>query len=227
MTTGRILITITALLSAANLANAQVPSSLLGNGFFVGITGGISPFASYGYYLLLPANSGNTYQTIGIYNSTSGNGTYSYVPTGPSTAIINFSDSVAGLGTLSATFATTNSGSSYTTASSFPGAYQTGNFVFSSRNALSSVVGKSFLLTVSEGTYPFATSGSFGFYTAVSGNTFTTSDGGSGTYSYSLINRSVLIRLVDKMKFAMQVHSHELVRRRAIRVRERAHRADH
>src|SRR6266487_3457710 len=96
--------TITTLLSATHFASAQAPSSILGDGSLARITAGIFPFASSGYYLFLPANSGNTYQSIGIYNVSSSSGTYSYTATGPSTAILNFNDSSAGSGTVDESF---------------------------------------------------------------------------------------------------------------------------
>ncbi len=193
---GVIVGTMTTLLSATTFSNAQAPGSILGDGSLARITAGIFPFASSGYYLLIPANSGNTYQLIGIYNVASSSGTYSYTATGASTAILNFNDSLGGSGTLDDNFATVDSGSFDATANAYPGAYQSGNFAFASGSAAGSIVGKSLLCTVSDGLYPFAYTGSFTFHAAASGNTYTiVGDGVStansaGTYSYSLVNRS-------------------------------------
>jgi hypothetical protein len=187
---GRTAVVITALFSAINSSGALAPSSIAGDGFLVTVTDGIYPFADYGYYLFIPANSGNTYQSIGVFNVVNSTGTYSSMPTSSSTATLNINDSVSGLESVAASFATSNSGSFYSTANSYPGAYQMGYFDFSSGNAPSSAVGKTILLTVYDSGYPFDYSDSFEFYTAPSGNTFTTSDGGSGTYSYSLVNQS-------------------------------------
>src|SRR5882724_5894129 len=91
------------LLSATNSANAQAPASVAGDGFLAGISNGTFPFGSYGYYLFLLANTGNSYQIIDIYNVANSSGTYSYSATGPATSKLNFNDSLAGIGTNTAT----------------------------------------------------------------------------------------------------------------------------
>src|SRR5665213_3089656 len=179
-----------ALLFPLNLAYAQAPSSIAGDGSLIIITSGTYPFASYGYSLFIPANSGNSYQSIAIYNVLANSGTYTYTLTGPSTATINLSAASGGSGTVSANFATSDSGTYYTTASSYPGSYQTANFVFASGSAPNSIVGKTIVCTIADGLYPFASTGSYTFFAAASGNTYTVSGGGSGTYSYSLVNKS-------------------------------------
>ncbi len=81
----------TALLLPLNPAYAQAPSSIAGGGILMKVTDGTYPFVSYGYGLILPDNSGNSYQTIGIYNSRtipSGTYNYTYALTGPATAIL-------------------------------------------------------------------------------------------------------------------------------------------
>src|ERR1035438_4866630 len=114
----------TALFLAINPAYAQAPSSLAGDGFLAGVSSGAYPLASYGYFLFIPANSGSGYQVIGIYNVINSSGTFTYTPTGASTATINANDSVGGQLVLSANFSSASSGSFYETAISYPGAYQ-------------------------------------------------------------------------------------------------------
>jgi hypothetical protein len=64
-------------------------------------------------------------------------------------------------------------------------------FNLASYTAPSSIAGKTVVCNVSDGLYPFASSGSFTLYVSASGNSYTTdSQGQSGTYSYSLVNRS-------------------------------------
>jgi hypothetical protein len=173
-----------------NLAYAQVPNSIAGDGFLMGISSGTYPFGSYGYYLFILGDSGNTFQNIGIYNISTFGGTYTYTPTSSSQTTLSI-NSGGGLGTLVDTFSTTNSGSFYATANSYPGAYQSGVFNLASYTAPSSIAGKTVVCNVSDGLYPFASSGSFTLYVSASGNSYTTdSQGQSGTYSYSLVNRS-------------------------------------
>ena len=137
------------------------------------------------YYLFIPANTGNTYQSIGIYNVSSSTGTYGYTPSSPSAATLSINDSLAGLGTISVNFATLNSGSFYSTLNSFPSASQTGNFSFASSNAPSSIVGKTIVCTISDGLSPFANMGSFTIHAAASGNTYTILGDGVGTANSS------------------------------------------
>lgn len=146
--------------------------------------------ASYGYCIFLPANSGNTYQLIGIYGVTSSSGTYSYTPTSSTAATVAVNDSLGGLGDIYVTFATTNSGTFNTVVNAYPSAYQSGQFSFASYNAPSSISGKTFACSIVNGLSPFYSSGSYTITIAASGNTYTTSSGDSGTYSYSLANRS-------------------------------------
>ena len=177
-------------------ASGQTPSSIAGDGFLVRILDGVYPFASQGYYLFLPANAVNTYQIIGIYSVLSWSGTYSYSVTGPSAAVIDLNGSPAGFLRGSASFANSTFGNLYVTASSYPGSYQLTDFDYASVAAPSSIAGKQFGCTVYDGLYPFANSGTFTLKIAASGNTFTVVGDGmavassSGTYSYSLVNRS-------------------------------------
>lgn len=177
-------------------ANAQAPSSLAGDGILSSVTNGTSPFESYGYSLFLPANSGNSYQLIGIFPVDSGNGTYSYSVTDPSTALLTLNDSSRGVGTVSVNFVTSGFGTFYFTDSASPGAYQAGDFGLASNNAPSSIAGRAFVATIDDGQSPFSSAGSYTFRAAASGNTYTIVGDGtyignsSGTYSYSLANRS-------------------------------------
>ena len=92
-------------------AKAQAPSSIAGDGFLAGVSSGAFPLASYGYFLFIPANSGSSYQVIGIYNVNNSSGTYTYTNTSASTARINANDSVGGALVLNASFSSASSGS--------------------------------------------------------------------------------------------------------------------
>lgn len=196
-------------------ANAQVPSSIAGDGFLVGITTGTYPLASYGYYIFLPANSGNSYQTIGIYGVTDSVGTYTWAPTSSSTGQANISDTTEGYtGLVAASFSGAISGSfNVTTVTPVAGYYQNGNFNFSSSNAPSSLAGLTVICAISDGAYPFAYTGSATLQFAVSGNTYTSLGDGvhtvnsSGTYSYSLANRSTgKVQINDSLTGASTVY---------------------
>src|SRR6266480_8868 len=89
---------------------AQVPSSITGKSFGIGITGGTSPFAGSGYYLFLPASSGNRHQVIGIYNVANSSGTYSYSLINSTTGSIQISDSIVGASTVYVAFSDANTG---------------------------------------------------------------------------------------------------------------------
>ena len=191
---------IIALLILSLTANAQAPSTIVGDGFLAGVTSGVYPLASYGYYIFVPADSGTSYQVIGIYNVTNSSGSYSYTPTSSSTATINANDSVLGPLVFSANFLSASSGSYYETATSYPSANQSGSFGFSSVNAPSSIAGKTFTCSIVSGASPFYTSGSYTITIASSGNTYTVSTGQSGTYSYSTLNRSTgMLQLNDSV----------------------------
>src|ERR1035441_2054858 len=173
-----------------NLAYAQVPNAIAGDGFLMGISSGTYPFGSYGYYLFITGDSGSTFQNIGIYNINTFNGTYTYTHTSSSQATLSINSGGA-VGTLVDTFSTINSGSFYATANPYPGAYQRGVFNLASYPAPTSIAGTTVVCNVSDGLSPFANSGSFTLYVSASGNSYTTdSQGQSGTYSYSLVNRS-------------------------------------
>jgi len=180
------------LLMAPKMAHAQAPASLAGNSFGVGVTAGIYPFASTGYFLLLPATTGATYKVIGIYDVENSSGTYSYSSSGAN-GTANLHDSVGGLLNADFTFSTPSSGSYEVTNAAYF-AYQDADFEMFSGQVPSSIAGKSVQCTVQTGLYPFATTGSSILQIANSGNTYTIIGDGintansSGTYSYSKIN---------------------------------------
>lgn len=192
---------ITASLFLSPTANAQAPSSIAGDGFLAGISSGVFPLASYGYYLFIPANSGNSYQVIGIYNVLNSSGSYSYATTSASTARINANDSVGGSLVLNATFSSASGGTYSEYLSANPSIYQNGQFGFSYVNAPASVAGLTCYCTVTSGASPFLSSGSFSIVIASSGNTYTIpTTGQSGTYSYSTLNRSTgVLQLNDSL----------------------------
>lgn len=181
-------------------ANAQAPASIAGDGFLAGVTSGVYPLASYGYYIFVPADSGNSYQTIGIYNVNSSSGTYTYVSTNSSTALMTVNDSGGGQGVLKATFLSSSSGSYYEYLQAYPYIYQNGEFGFSSVDAPDSLSGRTCNCSVINGLYPFSSSGSYSITIATSGNTYSLSTGQSGTYSYSKLNRSTgVLQLNDSV----------------------------
>ena len=179
-----------ALFIPSTAAFAQAPSSLAGDGFLAAVSSGIAPLASYGYYLFIPANSGNTYQTIGIYNVSSSTGTYTYAPTSASTATLNVNDSLGGAGVLNAGFTSADSGTYYEYLSAYPSIHQSGSFGFAYISAPSSMAGLTVNCSVVNGASPFYTSGSYTITIAALGNTYILSTGQQGTYSYSTLNRS-------------------------------------
>ena len=168
---------------------AQAPSSIAGDGFLQSINNGTSSL----YFLLVPANSGTNYQFIEIGDFTMGTAAYSYSKTGSSTATLSITDGDPSDGRLhfDDTFSNLNSGSSIVTYNVYPGEFVPGNFNFFSVNAQNSIVGRTIIFNVSDGAAPFASSGSLTIYTATSGNTYKTDNPGqTGTYSYSLVNKS-------------------------------------
>lgn len=206
---------ITAALLLSPAANAQAPSSIAGDGFLVGITSGTSPLASYGYYVFLTANSGNTYQTIGVYAVTDSVGTYSWSMTSSTTGQLNINDTTDGYTLLgSASFSSANSGGfNVSTVAPVSGYYQNGNFIFASSSAPASLTGKTVVCTISDGLTPFAYTGSFSLQFATSGNTYTVvgdgvhTGGSTGTYSYSLANRSTgKVQINDSLGGAFTVY---------------------
>jgi len=163
------------LTSFAVTARAQAPAAISGDSFLIQVTSGTAPFAGTGYYLFVPANSGNAYQIINIYNITGSSGTYAYSPTNTTGAEIAFSDSVIGTGLIDMDFL----GNTYIlSGDAYPGSYQAGEFQFANYNAPTSIAGKTFLLDGTES-----------IHLAGSGNSYSSSSGTSGTYSYSLVNR--------------------------------------
>ncbi len=176
--------------------------TLAGNSIGINITGGTYPFASYGYYLFLPATNGNNYQVIGIFNVTNSIGTYSYSRAG-AIGTINFTDSLVGsiVGNLS--FSNSTFGTYFVTNAALS-AYQSGNFEMFAGQVPDSITGKVITNTVQNGLYPFANTGVFTLKVASSGNAYTIIGDGvntldsSGSYSYSEINSTTgMIQIND------------------------------
>ena len=180
---------------SSNLLHGQAPASIAGKGFLQKVTSGTFPFAPFGYYLLLPANTGSSYQVRTIYNSADSSGTYTYFLTGPSSATLGCTDPYVGSVTFYAYFASVNSGTFSALVSTFPGAYQNGYFNFASSPAPASLAGKRFVAAINDGLSPFGSAGSFEFRAAASGNAYVIIGDGistpnsAGTYTYSLANR--------------------------------------
>ena len=170
---------------------AQAPKSIAGDCLLMHATYAIYPYPSSAINLIIPANSGSNYQFINIYNTGDSTGTYNYSTTNSLTAALDLNDSVDGADDVSLNFSSLNVGNYMVTNIVAPQAYTTGNFNFFSGNALSSITGKTIIFNVSDGAAPFASGGSLTIYIAASGNTYKTDNPGqSGTYSYSLVNKS-------------------------------------
>jgi hypothetical protein len=176
--------------------NAQAPSTMVGDGVLIHVTSGTYPLASYGYAFWLFANSGNTYQLIGIYNSSGNSGTYSYTATSFNTAQVVQNDITDGFSAqIGLTLSGANQGSYSLATISPPGYSQAGYFMAAIGTAPTSIAGKSIYCTVSDGLYPLANSGYFTIAFSGSGNSCTVTGAGgvassSGTYSYSVANRA-------------------------------------
>ena len=174
-------------------ADAQAPSSFAGQTLLVDVTGGTyPPFASSGYFLLLPAVSGSDYQIVGIYGIEDTSGTYAYSGSGAS-GTAQMDDNQAGSLENVMTFDTPTSGS-YEVSSARYATSQTGNFEMFSAPVPAALLGKRFTCSIEDGLHPYANVGTFIFEAATSGRSYTiTGDGtntptSSGTYSYSKIN---------------------------------------
>jgi hypothetical protein len=182
----------------ATTSPAQAPTTLAGTTTGILISGATPPFANFGYYLLLPANTGTTYQAIGIINVADSSGAYFYARQSGSTALINFSPIANGpvTDTMSLSFSGASSGRFFMSANDVPGGYQSGNFQLFTGNAPGTIAGMKVQCTVRSGVFPFASAGSFSLITATGTNSYAVIGDGisttnsSGTYSSSTINTS-------------------------------------
>jgi hypothetical protein len=179
------------------------PASIIGNAMGGIITSGDYPFtASGGYFLFIPANSGNTYQLVevddesGLYSILTGSGTYSYTASG-SSGLFQFvqgSDTFKG----NLNFVTTNIGSYLITNVSVAPivASETGEYELYQVAVPASIASKTFRCFIQNGISPFATTGTFDFKVAPSGAGYAIVDSetgitnSTGTCSYSKLNSS-------------------------------------
>jgi hypothetical protein len=212
-----LLIIVSALLLFSTGANAQAPSTIAGDGFLIGISSGTSPLASYGYFIFLAGNSDDSYNIIDIYGILGNSGTYTYTDTGAFTGIVGLNDTTDGLiDNINLSFSSASQGSFFDEVVSPPadqGLSQSGDFVAATGTAINSVAGMSLDCSISDGLTPFASSGSFTVVFAATGNTYvvTSSSVGiinsSGTYSYSIVNRSTAsIQLNDSVSGASTLY---------------------
>jgi hypothetical protein len=163
------------------------PASMAGNAMGGIITSGDYPFtASGGYFLFIPANSGNSYQLVevddeaGLYSILTGSGTYSYTASG-STGLFQFvqgSDTFKG----NLNFVTTNIGNYLLTNITVAPivASETGEYEFYQVAVPASIAGKSFRVFIQDGISPFYQTGTFDFKTSVSGTSYTIVDDDTG-----------------------------------------------
>ncbi len=170
-------------------ASAQSPASVAGRTIQMAISSGSSPFASSGGFRFLPSALDSTYAIVPTSGSVLASfGTYSYSKTGDSTAALSLIDSVASSVTANCTFTTPSSGTYILTGAS--GGSQSGTFVLYSGVSPVSIAGYTITITITSGAAPFASSGSYQFLPALSGNTYTTLGlsgvaSSAGTYAYN------------------------------------------
>ncbi len=213
----RLGIVIATIVVMSPLARAQTPETIAGDGVFNHITGGTTPFAKYGYSILLPANSGNTCQEIGMDNVGNYSGTYTYSKTGDTTCAMVMHDTTDGVSAnYSMNLASAIEGgynAEITSPPKYAGAAQSGQFIYVSFTALRSIAGMGINCTVDDGGAPFANSGNYTIAFAATGRTYEMRDAGgnktsSGTYSYSLANRrTAAIRLADSAAGSCTVYA--------------------
>ena len=172
-------------------AHAQSPTSLSGRTIQLTISSGSFPFASSGSYRCLPSALDSSYAIVPISGSVSAStGTHTYTKTGANTATIAFSDSDVGALTTSCNFSTASSGTYVLTSGDVPGGSQAGTFIVYSGTSPSSVAGYTVTVTITSGETPFASSGSYRFLPAASGNSYNVVGivgvaNSSGTYTYT------------------------------------------
>jgi len=177
-------------LLAPGAALAQSPSSIAGRTIQLNISSGSFPFASSGSYRFLPSALDSSYAIVPISGAIAAStGPYSYSKTGTSTATLFFTDSVAGSLTAACTFNTASSGT-YVLTGTFGGS-QTGTFVLYSGASPASIAGYTVTVSITSGASPFATSGSYQFKPAATGNAYNivrisgSVVDSSGTYAYT------------------------------------------
>ena len=172
-------------------AAAQSPVSIGGRTFQLAISSGVFPFANSGAYRFLPSATDGSYAIVPIFGAlSSSSGTHTYMKTGANTAQLAFTDSIAGFLTANCTFTTASSGTYSLTGISFPGSSQSGTFFLYSGTSPVSIAGYTFTVTVTSGTSPYASSGSYQFLPAASGNTYSIIGlsgfpNSTGNYSYT------------------------------------------
>jgi len=149
------------------LFSGTSPASLAGYTVTVAITSGETPFADFGSYRFLPADSGNAYSIVGLVNVANSSGTYSYTRNSTTTGYISYNDSIGGAGfTSQLSFDSAISGTVFLKKSATSG-YQTGTFTMVAPSSPSiSTQPQSQTITVG------------------SSVTFSVSASGSGTLSY-------------------------------------------
>ena len=190
-------------LGSVTLLTSQAPVSIAGDTIFAAVTSGTLPFATNGYFLFIPADSGTNYQNIGIAHTAGNSGTYSYSASGTG-GTLSINDEVDGyLDSCSFFLFSSFSGKLISSL----GPYSQAADVTLFTNAVPDLIaGEAFNISVMDGGAPFAASGSYVLTTAASGNTYTITpvgDSGTsshGTYSYSKVNSSCGgIRLTDSV----------------------------
>ena len=159
------------LLCWARSVEAQAPVSVAGHTFAAAVSNGIWPFSGWGYFMFIPADSGNSYQLVGAGGVASSHGTYAYSRTSSTTGTIALNDATAGPVQASFEFTTTGSGAYSLTSSQAPGASQNGTFLMFSSPVPTSLAGKTIDCTIQDGDGVFANRGSFVFAVSASGST--------------------------------------------------------
>ncbi|HEV2211545.1 MAG TPA: VCBS repeat-containing protein [Verrucomicrobiae bacterium] len=179
-------------LLGANLARPQAPASLAGAALSGQVTNGTGALASFGYFLLLPADSGSNYTSMGLCGLSDQTGSYAYTPSGP-VGTLNFA-SLEGVGIGSFDFLASTSGAFSQTNDA---GSQAGAFGVVNGAAPATLSGVSLSLVPQHAALPFAPSGTALLKTDSSGTTYTldTTAGPvrshhAGAYSYAVLNHS-------------------------------------
>jgi len=215
-----IVMALRALQQAPKSVSTGASGSVAGKAIFMHVLAGTYPFmANSGYSLLIPADSGTSYQAISVYNLPGGQdlteGTYIYSAPGPSKGLFTFTDGTEGTVAGRFNFITSSSGGYIlTNIDSWPIVEdQSGEFEMLSGQALPSVAGRTFHCTVDHGVSPFANAGTFALEVAALGDSYIIAGDGThtfnsaGTYSFAPVNMSTAtMQLQDSLAGAITAY---------------------
>ena len=178
------------------------PDSLSGRALSATISAGSDPFAPKGTYQLIASDSNNRYLLVGGTGVDSSLGEFLYEKLTSTTGLLTFEDSILGHGEGTLTFtSTTRATFSFT---GDLGGFQTGSMTLlptAAQIAAASVSNRVGKATISSGTSPLASKGTFqmslaanGSYNLIGGTGVQSS---SGTYTYERFNANVGMMTFD------------------------------